>query len=182
MSTLHNYFVKPSDVIAFWLIPVLIVAFPVLSPGGVTESFAPQTDPPGECRVLSEGGDISFPFDIFRGDIRFQCEVNGHKVHMLLDDGYMWDELLFWGSPRIDSLGFEYDGSIEVGGGSADADKIVSMTASGITVRLPDVELPINARSSHRQVPAPAACGRGVTGKSAPCSSNTLSSISISTT
>jgi len=154
MSTLHNYFVKPSDVIAFWLIPVLIVAFPVLSPGGVTESFAPQTDPPGECRVLSENSDISFPFDIFRGDIRFQCEVNGHKVHMLLDDGYMWDELLFWGSPRIDSLGFEYDGSIEVGGGSADADKIVSMTASGITVRLPDVEF-----TDQRAVITPASSG-----------------------
>ena len=158
MSTLHNYFVKPSRVPALWCVHILIIVLAVLATRSVADSrMPPETNPPGKHRVLSEGGDISFPFDIFRGDIRFQCEVNGHKVHMLLDDGYMWDELLFWGSPRVDSLGFVYDGSIEVGGGSADAgkaDKIVSMTASGITVRFPNVEL-----TDQRAVITPASSG-----------------------
>ncbi len=94
---------------------------------------------PGNYRILSEDGTICFPFEIFHGDIRFRGEVNGKEVYLLLDDGFMWDQLLFWGSPRVDSLGFEYDGEIGVGG-SNDPDAIKSRTASGITVCFPGVE------------------------------------------
>ena len=156
MKPFLNACMTPSGAFALWFMPLLIIAFPVVAAGGSTECPSPRSERPGKCRVLSEGGDISFPFDIFRGDIRFQCEVNGYKVHMLLDDGYMWDELLFWGNPRVDSLGFEYDGSIEVGGGSADGDKIVSRTASGITVRIADIEF-----TDQRAVITPVASGTG---------------------
>ncbi|UCE25200.1 MAG: PDZ domain-containing protein [Candidatus Zixiibacteriota bacterium] len=94
---------------------------------------------PGNYRIIGSGAVIEFPFDVYRGDIRFECEVNGHKVRMLLDDGCMWDQLLFWGSPLIDSLGLEYDGDTSIGGPS-DADAIPSRTASNITVILPGVE------------------------------------------
>jgi hypothetical protein len=157
MSTFLNRFMKPSSVRSLWFAHILIIAFAVLATRGMADSSTPsQTDAPGECRVLSERSIITFPFDVFRGDIRFQCEVNGHTVKMLLDDGYMWDELLFWGSPRVDSLGLEYDGSIEVGGGSADAEKIISKTASGITVRFPNVEF-----TEQKAVITPASSGTG---------------------
>ena len=157
MSTFLNNFLKPSGVLSSWRAHMLIMALAVLATRGAADTcVSPQMDAPGKYRVLSEGSDITFPFDLFRGDIRFQCEVNGQKVKMLLDDGYMWDELLFWGSPRVDSLGFEYDGSIEVGGGSADAEKIVSKTASGITVRFPNVEF-----TEQKAVITPASSGTG---------------------
>jgi len=96
--------------------------------------------PPGSYKILSEDGTIKIPFELFGGDIRYECKVNGHPVHMLLDDGFMWDQLLFWGGPVIDSLGLEYDGEINVGGGTDDDKGIASKTASGITVGFPDVE------------------------------------------
>lgn len=95
---------------------------------------------PGSYRLTSEDGVIRFPFDLYRGDIRFRCKVNGHDVHMLLDDGFMWDQLLFWGSPRVDALGMHYDGEVSVGDESSDADLIPSRTASGVIVSLPGVD------------------------------------------
>ena len=156
MSSFTGDSAKPFGAPAFWLIPVLVIAFLVPAMGGETEKCGAQTDPPGKCRVLSEGTDISFPFDVYRGDIRYQCKINGHKVSMLLDDGYMWDDLLFWGGPRVDSLGLKYDGSIEVGGSSAEGDKISSKTASGITVRFPNVEF-----TDQKAVITPASSGTG---------------------
>ena len=104
------------------------------------ETPEPLTPPPGNVRFLSTDGPISFPFEIFNGDIRYRCEVNGRSVYMLLDDGFMWDQLLFWGGPGVDSLNLNYDGEIDIGGGTDDADKIASKTASNITVTFPGVE------------------------------------------
>jgi hypothetical protein len=59
---------------------------------------------------------------------------------MPLDDGYMWDDLLFWGSPKVDSFGFHYDGEVSLGDESADEDMVPARTASGITISLPGVD------------------------------------------
>jgi len=93
---------------------------------------------PGGYRLLSDSGSIEIPFEIYRGDIRFQCQVDGRPTYMLLDDGFMWDDLLFWGGPEVDSLNLVYDA--EVGIGDDGSDKLESRTASDITVRLPGVE------------------------------------------
>ncbi len=103
---------------------------------------APHPDlgpPPGTYRVLSEDGRIRIPFEIFRDDILMVAEVNGREVRMLIDNGSLWDQLLFFGSPTIDSLGLVYDGEIEVGGSGA-GDPVVSLTASDVTIRFPGVE------------------------------------------
>lgn len=104
-----------------------------------TDEDSLATTMPGSYRITSDNGLIRFPFDVFRGDIRFRAQVNSHDVHLLLDDGFMWDPLLFWGSPQVDSLGLSYDGEISIGG-EDDDDAIASRTASGITVGLPGVE------------------------------------------
>ena len=95
---------------------------------------------PGAYRITSEDGIVRFPFDIHDGDIRFQAEISGHQVHMLIDDGFMWDPLLFWGSPKVDSFGFKYDGAVGIGGGETDDDRVPARTASGITLSFPGVE------------------------------------------
>ncbi len=96
--------------------------------------------PPGSYRILSDDGVISFPFEMFRGDIKFDGEMNGHPVRMLVDNGVMaWDQILFFGSPLDDSLGFKFDGEIEVGG-SGQGDRKPSRTASSVTIRFPGVE------------------------------------------
>ncbi len=99
-----------------------------------------QSPAPGSYKILAEDGVASFPFDVYRGDIRFDAEVNGHEVKLLLDDGFMWDPILFWGGPEVDALGLISDGEVSIGG-AEDGKAIESTTASDITVRLPGVEL-----------------------------------------
>lgn len=137
---------KTGEQAPFWVCRVIVhlfIAGLILSAGVCRADGDQSADSlPGTYRFLGEDGIIRFPFEIFNGDIRFQCEVNGRPVYMLLDDGFMWDQLLFWGSPEVDSLDFVYDGEIEVGGDNNENEggKLASKTASGITVRLPGVE------------------------------------------
>ncbi len=110
--------------------------------GERTVDFGPPPDlgpPPGTYTVLSDDGTVEIPFEIFRDDILMIAEVNGHELRMLIDNGSLWDELLFFGSPRIDTLDLVHDGEIEVGGAGA-GDPVTAGTASDITIRFPDVE------------------------------------------
>ncbi|MCP4545192.1 MAG: PDZ domain-containing protein [bacterium] len=94
---------------------------------------------PGEYRITSDDGAIRIPFEMFRDDIRMIGEINGQEVRMLIDNGTLWDQLLFFGSPRVDSLGFTVTDEIEVGG-SGDGDPVPSDVAEGITLGFPGVE------------------------------------------
>lgn len=95
--------------------------------------------PPGTYRILSEDGSIRIPFDLHRGDIRMVCRLNGHRVRMLIDNGYLWDQLLLFGSPSIDSIDLEYEGEIDVSG-SGEGGGVKSKIAEGITLTYDDVE------------------------------------------
>jgi len=119
---------------------VIAVALAGLSANGCLAPAADDQSPaPGSHRILAEDGVVSFPFDIYRGDIRFGAEINGREVKLLLDDGFMWDQVLFWGGPEVDALGLVPDGEVSIGGEN-DKNAIASTTASGITIRFPGVE------------------------------------------
>ncbi len=101
---------------------------------------APELGPgPGTYTALSADEEIRIPFEIYRDDILMIAEVEGRELRMLLDNGSLWDQLLFFGSPRIDSLGLVYDGEIEVGG-SGSGDPVMSSSASDVTIRFAGVE------------------------------------------
>jgi hypothetical protein len=112
---------------------------------GAAESAACPDEPahagggPGNYRIHSGNGVVRFPFDLYRGDVRFVGEINGREVRMLIDNGIVWDQILFFGSPIVDSLKLNYDGEIEVGGGG-EGERVRSRTASGITICFPGVE------------------------------------------
>jgi len=109
------------------------------APDACSHAPAHGEEGPGTYRIHSGNGIIRIPFDLHRGDVRFLGEVNGREVRMLIDNGVMWDQLLFFGSPVVDSLKLTYDGEIEVGGGG-EGERVVSRTASGITISFPGVE------------------------------------------
>jgi hypothetical protein len=115
---------------------VLIAALPLIA-GIADEPGAGPGAPPGQARILSASGVARFPFDIYRGDIRFQGTINGRDAHLLLDDGFMWDPILFWGGPLVDSLGLVYDGETSIG--DEDDTTLQSLTASDIAVCFPGV-------------------------------------------
>ncbi|MCP4566894.1 MAG: PDZ domain-containing protein [FCB group bacterium] len=126
----------PRTILALTLLAAVLI---FASGGKADDSLSAITPAPGNYKITAADGVVRFPFDIFRGDIRFRAEINGHEVYLLLDDGFMWDQLLFWGSPRVDSLGLEYDGEITIGD-EGDENAISSRTASGIKIVFPGVE------------------------------------------
>jgi hypothetical protein len=138
MNKLFRLCIEPKALMVIFLFFIFFAAFPISTIYGETNDSASQL--PGKSRIISGADSALIPFDIYRGDIRYDCEINGHKIKMLLDDGYMWDELLFWGNPKVDSLGFNYDGTVIIRDDSTDPGALVTRTASGITVRFPDVE------------------------------------------
>jgi len=70
---------------------------------------------------------------VFDGEIRLHGRVNGHEARMLIDNGALWDQLLFFGSPKVDALDLQRDGEILVQGAGS-GDPIVADMASGISV------------------------------------------------
>lgn len=81
--------------------------------------------PPGTYKILSENEKIIIPFEFYRNKFRFKTVVNGRECHFMFDNGSLWDELLFFGSPSVDSIGFEISGETNIGNAKADvAEKI----------------------------------------------------------
>ncbi|MGB7063016.1 MAG: PDZ domain-containing protein [Candidatus Zixiibacteriota bacterium] len=70
---------------------------------------------PGKYKVISENGKITIPFELYRDKIRMTAKVNGRDCHLFIDNGSLWDELLFFGSPKMDSLALKYSGETVIG-------------------------------------------------------------------
>jgi hypothetical protein len=115
-----------------WEEPDAVRARPSEAPEQVQEAAAGY-------RILDPGTPVRIPFDVHRGDIRMVGEVNGRPVRMLIDNGILWDDLLFFGSPLVDSLGFSFEGDVAVSG-SGEGPALQSRTASGVTLSFPGVE------------------------------------------
>ena len=88
--------------------------------------------PPGTYEILSDNGRIIIPFEFHRNKFRFKAVINSRECYLMLDNGSLWDELLFFGSPKVDSLGFEITGETALGNAKADV-------AADITVGFEDV-------------------------------------------
>jgi len=96
----------------------------------------PNRPPTHVSYRLLDAGPIRIPFELYNGEIRFSCELNGRPVRMLLDDGFMWDELQLWGSD-LSALGLRYTRELPPIGSTGGPP---SKLAEGITLRLPGIE------------------------------------------
>jgi len=70
---------------------------------------------------------VVIPFELFGKNIRMSARVNGQECNVLLDNGSLWDDLLFFGSPNVDSLQLNIVGTTNLGNSTAE-------TAAGITL------------------------------------------------
>ena len=93
---------------------------------------------PGYYEIKGEKDKIEIPFEIFNGDILVKPTINGVQSRMLVDNGTLWDQLYFFGSPILDSLYFEYIGDAIVGG-AGDGDKITNKLAENVMVDFGDL-------------------------------------------
>jgi hypothetical protein len=87
---------------------------------------------PGTYRILSDNGKVAIPFEMYRNKIRMAARVNGHDCYLSIDNGSLWDQLLFFGSPRVDSLGLSKTGEASIGGAEADLSSPVAVAFKDI--------------------------------------------------
>lgn len=133
-------FLRLSNEMIKWVIALLTIFVLLFQSNiGAEESDTLLGPPPGSYKIMAPDGQIRIPFEMYRGDIRIMGEINGREVRMLIDNGFLWDPILFFGSPGVDSLNLNIDGTAEVSG-SGDGDAVASTTASGITISFPGVE------------------------------------------
>ncbi|MEI6884365.1 MAG: hypothetical protein WCO02_07750 [Bacteroidota bacterium] len=88
----------------------------------------------GSYTVKDKSKPLRIPFEFSDGDILLKPRINGRICSMYLDNGFIWDELYFFGSPVIDSLNFRYEaGEVQVGG-QGSGQPIVNKMANGVNV------------------------------------------------
>lgn len=81
----------------------------------------------GKFNIISKDGTIKIPFEFYRNKFRFKAQINGKECKMMLDNGSLWDELLFFGSSSVDSIGFKYSRETSLGLNKADVSTDVTM-------------------------------------------------------
>lgn len=87
---------------------------------------------PGSCELLEKDKKIIIPFEFYKNKFRFKAEIKGKVFNMMLDNGVLWDELLFFGSPKIDSAGFNLTEETQFGITKADLDTNVTVVLENI--------------------------------------------------
>ncbi len=117
---------------------VLLLAMLAIAPGMATaaDGDAPRPGPgPGRFEITPTADSIVIPFEYYKDEFRLEASMNGQDIRMLIDNGTLWDQLLFFGSERVDALGMEAQGEAEVGGaGSGDSFKADFVT--GVSIAL----------------------------------------------
>ena len=83
-------------------------------------------------------GPIRIPFEMVDNKPVFDAEINGVAVRMMIDNGRLWDEIWFFGSPVVEKLGLvpEEGGTI---GGAGSGDPTEATYTDGVTIRFGDV-------------------------------------------
>jgi hypothetical protein len=88
--------------------------------------------PPGTYRILSENKKVIIPFEFYRNKFRFKAQINGRNCNMMLDNGSLWDEILFFGSPKVDSIKFNFTEETAIGLMKADIDTNIIIQANDV--------------------------------------------------
>jgi hypothetical protein len=104
------------------------------SPAGTHERVDPGPGP-GSWEMQPPADTIRIPFEVVDGELRVHARMNGQDVRMLIDNGSLWDQLLFFGSERVDALGMVADGVAEVGGAGS-GDEVHADMVSNVAIGL----------------------------------------------
>ncbi len=103
------------------------------------DSDSPLGSPPGRYVLSGDEGVARIPFEVYCDEIMMDGLVNGRKARLMIDNGVMWDEILLFGSSRVDSMGLVYVDRVDVGG-AGEGEAVQSGLASGVNVSFPGVD------------------------------------------
>ncbi len=122
------------------------------------------SDAPGRYVIRSADGTVRIPFDLHRGKIRMAAKVNGRDCRLSIDNGALWDPILFFGSPATDALGFRFEGDTAIGE-TSDPRAVRADVAPGVTVGFRDVEFLDQTAVVTRYVPGRPNVWEGIDGQ-----------------
>jgi hypothetical protein len=88
----------------------------------------------GSYTVINKTKPIRINFEFLDGDIMLHALIIGKECTMFLDNGYIWDELYFFGSPIIDSLHFNFEPEEVQVGGQGSGSMISNKYANGVSI------------------------------------------------
>ncbi|MBN2008277.1 hypothetical protein JW960_02900 [candidate division KSB1 bacterium] len=88
---------------------------------------------PGSYQIDGDENPVTLPFEFYGMNLMVKAQKNGLNINMLIDNGVMWDELFFYGSDQVDSLGMKYEGNTHVVG-AGEGEGIDSYTASDVAI------------------------------------------------
>jgi hypothetical protein len=106
-----------------------------LTSSGITNNLG---SPPGQYFAEKEKNEYIIPFEFYGMNLMVDARMNNMKIKMLIDNGVMWDELLFYGGAIVDSLEIEVEGDILVTG-AGEGDGMDSKTASNLSIAFGEV-------------------------------------------
>lgn len=72
-----------------------------------------------DYKITSKSGEVIIPFEMYRNKIRMKAVINNKECFLTMDNGSLWDELLFFGSAKTDSIGFVKTKKIFIGDSAA---------------------------------------------------------------
>jgi hypothetical protein len=110
------------------IIVVLILVF-ISQCGIAQEEFSMEAI--GYYELNRENDRIEIPFEIHNGDILVKPKINGIPTRMYVDNGTLWDQVYFFGSPILETLNLDYTGEIEVGG-AGEGEKMLNYYSEGL--------------------------------------------------
>jgi len=96
--------------------------------------------PPPGFYAITGPEPVRIPFTMYMRDIKMDCEINGVRCQMLIDNGVLWDELMFFGNDTCDSLGFVLEGEGMSVGGAGEGDRLMADAVSDVTLTYPGIE------------------------------------------
>ena len=95
---------------------------------------------PGAYTAKDDRDEFILPFTFYGMNLMVDARMNDRDIKMLIDNGVIWDELLFYGSDQVDGLGMKYEGEVRVVGAGDDRSKGTdSYTASNVSISFGDI-------------------------------------------
>lgn len=95
-------------------------------------------DPPGFYIAEEPKNEYILPFEFYDMNLMVDAKMNGTDIKMLIDNGVMWDEILFYGSDILDSLGIIGEGNtLVIGAGQGEG--VESTNASGLSISFGEI-------------------------------------------
>ena len=92
------------------VLSIIFFCFSLSTSSAQTKKIIRMQQPSGNYEMLTNKGEIQFPFELIRNQIVIPVEMNGSTLKLTFDSGMPADGVILFGNKSIDDLQFQYVG------------------------------------------------------------------------